>query len=173
MSTFQSPTTQLWKEMRTLQSLSPPMTHQSKLDQTATPQSQSLTMMVNITCLHLQYGSHTSDIFIFQRVPIIFKSAFVHIYYPPSAIIPSTSVSCNLGASIKASCVYPATNTISLDVTIGFDPSTYSVNEASMTVQVCTRILDGSLQKDVMATLSTSDGTATGLLLAYTTKIIQ
>ena len=35
-----------------------------------------------------------------------------------------------------------------------------------MTVQVCARILDGSLQRDAVVTLSTSDGTATGLLLA-------
>ena len=65
------------------------------------------------------------------------------------------------------------THFISLDVTIGFDPSTYSVNEASMTVKVCARILDGSLQRDAVVTLSTSDGTATGLLLYSTTKIVQ
>ena len=51
-------------------------------------------------------------------------------------------------------------------MTIEFDPSTYSVNEASMTVQVCARILDGSLQRDAVAILSTTDGTATGVLLA-------
>ena len=114
------------------------------------------------------HQSKACDIFIFQRIPVVFNCAFVHIYYPldytPSAIVPSSSISCNLGASIKVNVYY--TNTISLDVTIGFDPSTYSVNEASMTVQVCARILDGSLQRDAVVTLSTSDGTATGLLLA-------
>ena len=48
-------------------------------------------------------------------------------------------------------------------MTIGL-ASTYSVNEASMTVQVCARILDGALRRDAVVTLSTSDGTATGLL---------
>ena len=48
------------------------------------------------------------------------------------------------------------------ELTIGFDPSTYTVNETDMTVQVCASIQDGSLQRDAVVTLSTSDGTATG-----------
>ena len=63
-------------------------------------------------------------------------------------------------------CFYHCCFLYFTELTIGFDPSTYYVNETDMIVQVCASILNGSLQKDAVVTLSTSDGTATGLLLA-------
>ena len=47
-------------------------------------------------------------------------------------------------------------------MTIGFDRPSYNVNETDMTVEVCARILDGSLERPVVVALFTSDGTATG-----------
>ena len=47
-------------------------------------------------------------------------------------------------------------------MTIGFDRPSYNVNETDMTVEVCARILDGSLERPVVVALFTSEGTATG-----------
>ena len=47
-------------------------------------------------------------------------------------------------------------------MTIGFDRPSYNVNETDMKVEVCARILDGSLERPVVVALLTSDGTATG-----------
>ena len=46
-------------------------------------------------------------------------------------------------------------------VTIGFNPATYSVTEGAGSVTV-TVAVQGSLGRDVVVTLSTVDGTATG-----------
>ena len=46
-------------------------------------------------------------------------------------------------------------------VTIGFNPATYSVTEGAGSVDV-TVAVQGSLERAVVVTLSTMDGTATG-----------
>ena len=46
-------------------------------------------------------------------------------------------------------------------VTIGFDPVTYSVEEG-LAVEVCARIISGTLEIDAIVTLSSSDGEAEG-----------
>ena len=46
-------------------------------------------------------------------------------------------------------------------VTIGFDPVTYSVNEG-LSVEVCARIISGTLETDAIVTLSSSNGEAEG-----------
>ena len=46
-------------------------------------------------------------------------------------------------------------------VTIGFDPVTYSVNEG-LSVEVCARIISGTLETDAIVALSSSDGEAEG-----------
>ena len=47
-------------------------------------------------------------------------------------------------------------------VTIGFDPVTYSVLEDTGSVNVTVSILNGTLGRNVVVTLFTSGGTATG-----------
>ena len=46
-------------------------------------------------------------------------------------------------------------------VTIGFDPVTYSVNEG-LSVEVCARVITGTLEIDAIVTLSSSNGEAEG-----------
>ena len=46
-------------------------------------------------------------------------------------------------------------------VTVGFDPVTYSVEEG-FAVEVCARIISGTLEIDAIVTLSSSDGEAEG-----------
>ena len=48
-----------------------------------------------------------------------------------------------------------------LGVTIGFDPVTYSVEEG-LAVEVCTRIISGTLEIDATVILSSSNGEAEG-----------
>ena len=47
-------------------------------------------------------------------------------------------------------------------VTIGFNPVTYSQLEEAGSVNVTVSILDGTLGRNVVVTVSTSGGTATG-----------
>ena len=46
-------------------------------------------------------------------------------------------------------------------VTIGYDPETYSVNEG-LSVEVCARIIIGTLETDAIVILSSSNGEAEG-----------
>ena len=48
------------------------------------------------------------------------------------------------------------------DITIGFDPSTYSVTEGAPTVDLVVSVLNGTLDRSVFVTLTLQDGTATG-----------
>ena len=54
-------------------------------------------------------------------------------------------------------------------MTIGFEPSSYIVNETEVSVQVCVKLLDGTLERAAVVTLFTTDGSATGLFLALST----
>ena len=57
-------------------------------------------------------------------------------------------------------------NNVSAEVTIGFKPSSNIVNETELSVQVCVKLLDGTLERAAVVTLFTTDGSATGLFLA-------
>ena len=50
-------------------------------------------------------------------------------------------------------------------VTIGFSPTTYTVNEGVGSVSVALSLRNGILARDVAVTLQTLDGTATGGIL--------
>ena len=50
------------------------------------------------------------------------------------------------------------------DITIGFENETYSSDEGQGSVEVCARVIDGGLQRDVEVTLITQDGSAVGTL---------
>ena len=52
-------------------------------------------------------------------------------------------------------------------VTIGFEQSSYEATEG-MSVQVCVKVLSGTLGKGVSINFTTSDGTATGLYVLAT-----
>ena len=45
---------------------------------------------------------------------------------------------------------------------ITFEDPEYSVNEGNGTVEVCLLIIEGVLEREVVVTLSTSDGSAVG-----------
>ena len=47
-------------------------------------------------------------------------------------------------------------------VTIGLEETMYTVNEDGGSVEVCAVIVDGTLERDAVVVLSTSEGTATG-----------
>ena len=47
-------------------------------------------------------------------------------------------------------------------VTIGIEDPEVEVDEDAGTAEVCVRVLDGELNREVIVTLSTSDGTAIG-----------
>ena len=47
-------------------------------------------------------------------------------------------------------------------VTIDLEDPSYSVNEENGTIEVCAVITSGSLEKSVVVTLATAEGTATG-----------
>ena len=49
----------------------------------------------------------------------------------------------------------------SLGVTVGFEQTLYLTQEG-FTIEVCVRILDGSVERDVVVEVSSSDGTASG-----------
>ena len=53
------------------------------------------------------------------------------------------------------------TDTDTVSVVIGFDPDTYVVGEASGTVELTVKVLEGSLTRDVTLTYETMAGTAT------------
>ena len=50
----------------------------------------------------------------------------------------------------------------STGVTIGFENETYSSDEGQGSVEVCARVIDGGLQRDVEVALVTQDGSAVG-----------
>ena len=50
----------------------------------------------------------------------------------------------------------------STGVTIGFENETYSSDEGQGSVEVCVRVIDGGLQRDVEVSLVTQDGSAVG-----------
>jgi hypothetical protein len=58
-------------------------------------------------------------------------------------------------------------------VTIGLERPTYSVDEEDGTVEVCAVLLSGSLERTVSVTLSTSDGSAIGMILINNTVRLQ
>ena len=45
---------------------------------------------------------------------------------------------------------------------IGFDPATYTVTEGTPTVDLVVSVLNGTLDRTVIVTLTLQDGTATG-----------
>ena len=47
-------------------------------------------------------------------------------------------------------------------MTIGFEETLYPVAEDAGTVEVCARVLDGSLETSVVTTVESVDGSATG-----------
>ena len=49
-------------------------------------------------------------------------------------------------------------------VTIGFENETYLSKEGQRSVEVCTRVINGGLQRNVEVTLVTQDGSAVGML---------
>ncbi len=49
---------------------------------------------------------------------------------------------------------------IHIDVTIGLEDPEIVVDEDAGTVEICARILDGVLDREITVTLTTSDGTA-------------
>ena len=51
-------------------------------------------------------------------------------------------------------------------VTIGLEEPTYTVNEGDGTIEVCAVLTSGTLDRTVTVTLSTSDGSATGMILS-------
>ena len=51
----------------------------------------------------------------------------------------------------------------STGVTIGFENETYPSDEGQGSVEVCVRMIDGGLQRDVEVTLGTQDGSAVGM----------
>lgn len=51
----------------------------------------------------------------------------------------------------------------STGITIGFENETYQSDEGQGSVEVCVRVLDGGLQRDVEVTLVTQDGSAVGM----------
>ena len=51
----------------------------------------------------------------------------------------------------------------STGVTIGFENETYPSDEGQGSVEVCVRVIDGGLQRDVEVTLVTQDGSAVGM----------
>ena len=52
---------------------------------------------------------------------------------------------------------------IFIGITIGFEQTLYPTEEDTV-IKVCARILNGSLEKDVIVKVSSSDGSATGKL---------
>ena len=64
-------------------------------------------------------------------------------------------------AGVTRLCVTTLQFSPSSVVTIGFDPATYSITEGAGSVDV-TVAVQGPLGRDVVVTLSTVDGTATG-----------
>ena len=50
----------------------------------------------------------------------------------------------------------------STGVTIGFENETYPSDEGQGSVEVCVRVIDGGLQRDVEVSLVTQDGSAVG-----------
>ena len=52
----------------------------------------------------------------------------------------------------------------STGVTIGFENETYSSDEGQRSVEVCARVINGGLQRNVEVTLVTQDGSAMGKL---------
>ena len=52
----------------------------------------------------------------------------------------------------------------STGVTIGFENETYSSDEGQSSVEVCTTVINGGLQRNVEVTLVTQDGSAVGKL---------
>lgn len=48
------------------------------------------------------------------------------------------------------------------DVTIGFDPDMYSVNEGDGSVTLFVSVLSGELDREVLIVFTTQDGTAIG-----------
>ncbi len=55
-------------------------------------------------------------------------------------------------------------------VVIDLELPSYTVNEANGTVEVCATIVSGTLERSVVVTISTSDGTATGESFARLSK---
>ena len=51
----------------------------------------------------------------------------------------------------------------STGVTIGFENETYQSDEGQGSVEVCARVIDGGLQRDVEVTLVTQNGSAVGM----------
>ena len=56
----------------------------------------------------------------------------------------------------------------SLAVTIGFDVASYTITESANSVSVSVSVQSGSLARDVVVTVQTVDGTATGGALIHT-----
>ena len=52
-------------------------------------------------------------------------------------------------------------------VTIGFDATSYTITESTSSVSVSVSMQDGSLARDVVVTVETMDGTATGGTLSH------
>ena len=52
----------------------------------------------------------------------------------------------------------------SAGVTIGFENETYSSDEGQRSVEVCARVINGRLQRNVEVMLVTQDGSAVGKL---------
>ena len=53
-------------------------------------------------------------------------------------------------------------------VTIGFDATSYTITESANSVSVSVSMQSGSLARDVIVTVQTVDGTATGGALSHT-----
>ena len=47
-------------------------------------------------------------------------------------------------------------------VTVGFDATSYTITESATSVSVSVSVQGGSLERDVIVTVETMDGTATG-----------
>ena len=58
-------------------------------------------------------------------------------------------------------CIYSSNVDLNLDVTIGFRPVNYTVNENQRTVTIFIQVLDGQLARSVEVDFTTEDGTAT------------
>ena len=53
-------------------------------------------------------------------------------------------------------------------VTIGFDAATYTETDSTVSSSVSVSVQSGSLARDVVVTVQTVDGTATGEIIVHT-----
>ena len=72
------------------------------------------------------------------------------------------SISCKVMYNLLSLCVQCILCCTA--VTIGFENETYPSDEGQGSVEVCARVIDGGLQRDVEVTLVTQDGSAVGML---------